>query len=78
VEAEKTGFQIWFEQVAAVKDLPREATNLVKNVQEITDQFTGLQQEFVNSWFKALRQFDFSKLPTEFLEVQPVPPAVKA
>ncbi len=78
LEAEKTGFQTWFEQVASVKELPKEATDLVKNVQGITEQVTGLQQEFVNAWFKALRQVDFLALPAEFLKAQPVPPAVKA
>lgn len=73
LDAEKTGFQIWFEEVALLKELPKEATDLVKNVQGINEQFTGMQQEFVNIWFNNLRQLDFTPLPSKPLKVQPAP-----
>jgi hypothetical protein len=78
LDAEKTGFHILFEEVASVKDMPKEATGLVKNLQGMNEQFTGMQQEFVDTWFKALRQFDLPEFSTKFLKGEPVLQAVKA
>lgn len=46
-----------------VKDLPEIAADLVKQMQEIANKFTGTQQTLTDNGFSFLRQIDFKDLP---------------
>jgi hypothetical protein len=68
LKAEKAGAKILFEEVAALKGMPKEATEWVKLWQGVNEQIIGMQEEYVDTWFKILRQFNF----TGFSKGQPV------
>ena len=73
LEAEKAGSRIWLEEVTAVKGMPKEAAEWVKMGQGVNEQIIGMQQEYVDTWFKILRQFNFSG----FLQEKSASPATK-
>ena len=79
LDAEVAGARLWFEEMMAAKGLPEETVEWVKQAQSLTEQFGGMQHDFVKTWFSYLRQIDVPEFSGSFVKEPLVKkPAAKA
>mgnify|MGYP001171561967 CR=1 FL=1 len=69
LDAEVAGANIWFAEVVPVQAIPANALDAVKQVQDMTAEFTQAQQTAVDNWFNLLRQIDVKDLPLAGLKL---------
>jgi gas vesicle protein len=62
LEAQAEGSRIWAESVTSVQGAPKEVAEWAKQVQEMTQRWTEVQQQLWDNWFEVAKKADPSKI----------------
>jgi hypothetical protein len=65
------GARLWAEGITSIQGLPEGTIDLVKNLQTVTEDWIGMQQQFSDRWFEIVKQSLPHGVITEAIQREP-------